>query len=350
MLRKIGPLVVGLGVLISMSACGGDDTTGGAGNSTGTGGSSGTGGGSGTGGSSATGGSSGGTGGSLPDASTGAGGGTGGSTGTGGTTGTGGSAGGGSTGTGGVRDSGADSDAAAVSPLFSFFVTSTGTGASGGNLNGLTGADQKCQSLAAAVGAGGKTWRAYLSVSAAADGGGAVNARDRIGSGPWYNVKGALIAQNLTTLHEEGDAGMNGITGATGLDEHGNAVTTGGDSGGTNQHDIMTGSMADGRAFPAVPDLTCAGWTSSQAAPPPVPADAATDAASDASPSDAAVIPGPRAQVGHVNRTGTNLPPLNASWNSSHATPGCAQADITQVGGAGRIYCFAVASSNAGDL
>jgi hypothetical protein len=104
----------------------------------------------------------------------------------------------------------------------------------------------------------------------------------------------------------------------------------------------VTGSMADGRAFPAVPDFTCAGWTSNEAAPPRPAADAgdAGDAAADAS------VPNPRAQVGHINRTGTNPPPLNASWNSSHSTMGCAQADLTQVGGAGRIYCFAVATPN----
>jgi hypothetical protein len=157
---------------------------------------------------------------------------------------------------------------------------------------------------------------------------------------------------------------MNGLTAATGLDEHGNRVPTGGDSGGLQEHDILTGSQVDGRAFPAVPDNTCAGWTSSQAGPPRPPADAGDAAASDAtsegpsldaSQPDGAGLPDvasgeagdaatavPVAFVGHVNRTGTNAAPANASWNSSHATRGCSQADLMGVGGAGRIYCFAV--------
>jgi hypothetical protein len=218
----------------------------------------------------------------------------------------------------------------------------------GGNLGGLTGADQKCQTLAAAVGAGSKTWHAYLSLSSGGPDGGVVNARDRIGPGPWYNVRGALIATDLTTLHEENDAGMNGITASTGLDENGNPVPMGGDSG-VNQHDILTGSMPDGRAFAASPDLTCGGWTSNVAGPPPVivsdaaseAGDAALDAADASDSGDGAL--GPRAFVGHVNRTGTNGPPANASWNSSHPTPGCSQADLARVGGSGRIYCFALA-------
>jgi hypothetical protein len=278
-------------------------------------------------------------------------GGTAGTAATGGTTG-----GGGATGTGGgARDASADVGTDhTVSAQFSFFVTSTGS-ADGGKLGGLSGADQKCQMLASAVGAGSKTWHAYLSLSSGGPDGGVVNARDRIGTGPWYNVNGELIATNIAALHEENDAGMNGINAATGLDENGNRVPVGGDGGGgTNQHDILTGSMPDGRAFPATPDFTCAGWTSNEAAPPPVvPSDAASDAsdaaieaaaeaAVDAALADATTTPGPRAYVGHVNRTGTNAPPANASWNSSHATPGCAQADLVRVGGAGRVYCFAV--------
>ncbi len=259
---------------------------------------------------------------------------------------------GGSSGAGGAPDASADSSGdSAVSPLFSFFVTSTGS-TDGGNLGGLSGADQKCQTLATAVGAASKTWHAYLSLSSGGPDGGAVNARDRIGAGPWHNVNGALIANDLATLHEENDAGMNGINAATGVDEHGAPVPTGGDSG-TNQHDILTGSMPDGRAFPASPDFTCVGWTSNQAGPPPVVvsdaatdappgSDAATDAASGAVEDGGDAAVGPRAYVGHVNRTGTNAPPVNASWNSSHVTPGCAQADLARVGGAGRLYCFAV--------
>jgi len=337
MLRSFGPLIIGLSSLVLVAGCGGDDTggTGGGGGSSG-----------GTGGSAATGGAGGGTGGAGGvggmDASAG-GGGAGGTAGSGGSGGRGGSAGGGgSTGTGGVREGGNDAPTSdvAVSPLFSFFVTSTGSGAQGGNLGGLAGADQKCQTL----GAHGKTWKAYLSVSAGGDGSGAINARDRIGSGPWYNIKGDLIARNLTELHEEGDAGMNGLTAATGLDENGNPVPTANnpDAGTRNEHDILTGSMPDGRAFPSVPNFDCNGWTSNQAAPPPVPADAGDAAASVAAAE--ASVPGPRAEVGHINRTGTNAPPANASWNSSHSTPGCSQANIQQVGGAGRIYCFAVAT------
>lgn len=329
MLRSFGPWIIGLSSLVLIAGCG-DDSTGGAG-----------GGGGGTGGSTASGGAGGGTGGGGGmDASTGTGGS--GGAGTGGATGSGGSAGSsGSTGTGGARDSGTDGPT--VSPLFSFFVTSTGSGANGGNLMGLAGADQKCQTL----GGHGKTWHAYLSVSAGADGSAATNARDRIGAGPWYNIKGDLIATNVATLHEEGDAGMNGITGATGLDENGNSVPTvaNADAGIRNEHDILTGSMPDGRAFPAVPNLDCNGWTSNQAAPPATPADAGEAGVSDASAE--ASVPGPRAQVGHINRMGTGAPPTdNASWNSAHPTPGCAQADIQRVGGAGRIYCFAVATSN----
>jgi hypothetical protein len=245
-----------------------------------------------------------------------------------------------------------------VSPLFSFFVSSTGS-MDGGNLGGITGADQKCASLATAVGAGSKPWHAYLSQSTGGVDGGAINARDRIGLGPWYNVNGTLIAMTLAALHEEGDSGMNGINASTALDENGNPVPMGVD-GGLNEHDILTGSMPDGRAFAASsPNLDCLGWTSNQAGPPLVEAgadaadgseaaveaavEAGLDAASDAEAAafDAASV-GPRAFVGHENRTGTNGPPANASWNSSHPTPGCSQADFVAVGGNGRIYCFAV--------
>jgi hypothetical protein len=143
---------------------------------------------------------------------------------------------------------------------------------------------------------------------------------------------------------------MNGITAATGLDENGNPVPNmaNPDAGIRNEHDILTGSMPDGRAFPPIPDFTCAGWTSSEPAPTPVATDAAAGDAGDAATDAAAEasVPGPRAQVGHVNRFGTNLPPANASWNSSHSTPGCSQANIAQVGGAGRIYCFALGTGN----
>lgn len=319
MRRSSGFSTIAMALLMTIAACSSDDTT--PAGPTGTGGSGGTA----AGGTAGSGGTSNGTG------------------------------GGGTTGSGGARDGSADvSRDHAVSANFSFFVTSTGS-VDGGKLGGLAGADEKCQTLAAAVGAGSKTWHAYLSLSSGGPDGGVVNARDRIGAGPWSNVDGVVIATDLATLHEENDAGMNGITGETALDELGNRVPTGGDAGGTNQHDILTGSLPDGRAFPAAPDFTCAGWTSNQAGPPPVvPSDAASDAsdaaieaaaeaAVDAALGDAAGTAIPRAFVGHVNRTGTNAPPANASWNSSHATPGCAQADLVRVGGAGRVYCFAVA-------
>jgi hypothetical protein len=226
---------------------------------------------------------------------------------------------------GSIADTGAPPDAttatdAGTSSLFSFFVTSVGSGDAGGDLGGVAGADAKCQMLAAAVGAGGRTWHAYLSTGGATP----VNARDRIGSGPWYNVRGAKIAGDLAQLHEEGDAGMNWVSATTALDENGNPIPTG-TAGTTNQHDILTGSDTGGRALPGSPDLTCAAWTSSLASGAPTP---------DGGPV-------PAAQVGHENRTGTNAPPASMSWNSSHATPGCAAADLQRVGGAGRLYCFA---------
>jgi hypothetical protein len=150
---------------------------------------------------------------------------------------------------------------------------------------------------------------------------------------------------------------MNGISATTGIDEHGNAVPTmaNAEAGVRNEHDILTGSQPDGRAYPASgPNYDCAGWTSNQAAPPAVPADAASEGGAlvdtgllDGALADAAP-PGPVARVGHVNRMGTAPPPNNnASWNSVHTTPGCAQADIRRVGGAGRTYCFALGSTQS---
>ncbi len=218
-----------------------------------------------------------------------------------------------------IADAGPDATIAdAGESPFSFFVTSVGSGAQGGNLGGLTGADAKCQMLAAAVGAGSRTWHAYLSVSGASP----VNARDRIGPGPWFNVRGVKIAEDIAQLHEE-DGGMNNIGAATSLDEKGNPVPSvnAADAGTRNEHDILTGSDTSGRALPATPDRTCASWTSSTA-----------------SGSGGTV---PTAEVGHENRMGTNAPPASMSWNSSHTTPGCSQADLQSVGGAGRLYCFA---------
>jgi hypothetical protein len=199
-------------------------------------------------------------------------------------------------------------------------VTSVGSGAAGGDLGGLGGADQKCQTLAAAVGAGSRTWHAYLSVGGATP----VNARDRIGNGPWFNVQGVKIADTVAQLHEENGT-TNNITAATALDEHGNPVPTANTAdGGRNEHDILTGSDDGGRALPASPDRTCTSWTSSTA----------SDAGGTV----------PTAEVGHANRMGTNAPPASMSWNSSHTTPGCAQGDLQRVGGAGRLYCFALSN------
>jgi len=197
---------------------------------------------------------------------------------------------------------------------FSFFVTSVGSG-KGADLGGLAGADAHCQKLASSVGAGGKTWHAYLSTQSW-DGQAAINARDRIGTGPWCNVKGALIARSVSHLHgdvlEEARIG-NAINWATALTERGQPVKRAGDT--PNEHDIITGSTPDGRAFVNdVSDRTCKNYTSSAA--------------------DGAV------QVGHFDRTGAV--PTALSWNSAHASRGCGQANLVSTGGAGYFYCFAV--------
>ena len=196
---------------------------------------------------------------------------------------------------------------------FSFFVTSVGSG-KGADLGGLEGADAHCQKLAAAVGAGNRTWRAYLS-SQSWDGKPAVNARDRIGTGPWFNVKGALIARNVAHLHgdnlEEARIG-NAVNWSTALTEQGQSVKRAGDT--PNEHDILTGSQPDGRAFVNdTSDRTCKNYTSSA--------------------EDGAV------QVGHFDRTGGVHTAL--SWNSAHASRGCSQAKLVSTGGAGYFYCFA---------
>jgi len=187
-----------------------------------------------------------------------------------------------------------------------FFVTSVGSGR-GGDLGGVAGADRHCQQLADTAGLGHKTWRAYVSAPAGAAGG-PVNARDRIGNGPWINTHGVVVARNLAELH-----GDNNINKETALDEHGNHIKVRGDT--PNQHDIMTGSNMDGTLSTQAPDTTCHGWTSSN---------------------EGAAI------VGHVDRTGTNPDPVrNVSWNSSHATPGCSTEALAKVGGGGLLYCFA---------
>jgi hypothetical protein len=185
-----------------------------------------------------------------------------------------------------------------------FFVTSRGPG-SGGNLGGLAGADAHCQMLAQAEGAGDHTWRAYLSTSAA-NGQPAVNARDRIGAGPWYNALGELIAANVDELHSD-EANINKEMAVT---ERGDTVNGVGDT--PNQHDILAGSRPDGTAYPADDDLTCRNWTSGTEG---------------------------RAQVGHHDRRGIGEGPN--PWNSVHATRGCSQQEFEATGGAGLYYCFA---------
>ena len=196
----------------------------------------------------------------------------------------------------------------AASPAnMTFFVTSVGTG-KGADLGGLEGADRHCQSLAQAAGAGTRTWRAYLSLQA---GGGStsVNARDRIGRGPWQNAKGVVIARDVRELHD-----TNNLTKQTALTEKGDIVKGRGDT--PVEHDILTGSQPDGSAFAAGEDRTCGNWTRS-----------GTEGV---------------AMVGHHDRTGTGEPPAAMSWNSSHTTRGgCSQDALRSTGGAGLFYCFA---------
>ena len=195
-----------------------------------------------------------------------------------------------------------------------FFLTSAGSG-KGADLGGLAGADAHCQKLAAAsgvAGAGARNWRAYLSTSAVAAAAGnpaqpAVNARDRIGKGPWFNAKGDLIAADVEQLH-----GANLLTKATALNERGGVVNGAGDT--PNQHDILTGSRIDGTALSPSPNLTCGNWTQS---------------------GDGA------AMIGHHDRRGLVTDAWALSWNSSHQTRGCGQDALRSTGGAGLFYCFA---------
>lgn len=200
----------------------------------------------------------------------------------------------------------AQSAPAPAQPM-SFFITSVGLG-DGANLGGIAGADKHCQALAQAAGAGGKTWRAYLSTQGA----GAVNARDRIGKGPWFNAKGQSIAKDIGDLHgdtiEQARFG-NTLTKMTALSEKGQPVKGVGDS--AVEHDILTGSTTDGRAPTGAEDRTCKNWTSN---------------ASDGS-----------AFLGHHDRTGGP----GVSWNSVHPSRGCGQKDLVATGGAGYFYCFA---------
>ena len=188
-----------------------------------------------------------------------------------------------------------------------FFITSAGPG-NGADLGGLEGADQHCQQLAEAAGAGDHTWRAYLSTQAS-DGEPAVNARDRIGEGPWQNAAGVVIAQSVDELH-----GDNNLDKQTALDEQGEVVNGRGDS--PNRHDILTGSQADGIAFPAGEDRSCGNWTMSG--------------------------PEGAAMVGHHDRMGLRDDAPSRSWNSSHPSRGgCSQAALQGTGGDGLFYCFA---------
>lgn len=188
----------------------------------------------------------------------------------------------------------------------SFFVTSTTPG-KGGDLGGLAGADAHCQSLAQAAGAGNKTWRAYLSAHATANSP-VVNARDRIGAGPWQNAKGVVIAKSVDDLHSPSA----NLTKQTLLTEKGDVVNGRGDT--PNEHDILTGSTAEGRAFPANLSLTCGNWTSSTFG---------------------------SAEVGHSDRQGLTDTDIAKSWNSSHMSRSCSQPDLVATGGAGKFYCFA---------
>ena len=187
----------------------------------------------------------------------------------------------------------------------SFFISSTGSGR-GGDLGGLAGADRLCTTLASAVGEGNKTWRAYLSTQPG-PGGDGVNARDRIGKGPWRNAKGVVIAQNVTELH-----GVNNINKETALTEKGEVVNASGDT--PNMHDILTGSQPDGTAIAGGVDTTCRNWTSSGEG---------------------------AAMVGHHNRAGLDDSAPSKSWNSSHQSRGCSLDALKATGGDARIYCFA---------
>jgi hypothetical protein len=221
-----------------------------------------------------------------------------------------------------------------------FFVTSEPIG-DGGNLGGLAGADAHCQKLATAVGAGGKTWHAYLSTQAR-PGQPAINARDRIGRGPWYNFDGVMIARDLAHLHgdtlELARLGNN-LNKRTGLTEKGQIVPGLNDyqvprdteweysktTPYTNRHETLTGSQLDGRAFPPGVDYTCNNWTSNQDPPP--------------GPQNLEGGPGrPNVQIGFPDRNGGG----NGSWNSSHGTSGCSQTALNLTHGVGNLYCFAI--------
>jgi hypothetical protein len=197
--------------------------------------------------------------------------------------------------------------ASAQQASMTFFVTSAGPG-KGADLGGLDGADKHCASLAQAAGSSGKTWHAYLSTQGA----NAVNARDRIGKGPWQNAKGTVIATSVDDLH----SANNKLTKQTALSEKGDVINGRGDQ--PNRHDILTGSTTDGKAFPADKDMTCKNYTSSTQG---------------------------TVMVGHSDRSGLDDSAPAKSWNSSHPSRGpdggCSQADLKSTGGDGLLYCFA---------
>ena len=195
----------------------------------------------------------------------------------------------------------------------SFFIASTVPGT--GNLGGLAGADAICQNLAAAFGAGAHTWHAYLSQQQQGNIP-SVNARGRIGPGPWYNAKGALVASNAADLHGDQQRDRNNIQKTTALNEKGEMVKGVGDM--PNEHDMLTGSDSDGRAFTDGIDHTCANWTSDGTA-------------------NAAGAP-VRAMLGHSDRSGGG----NTSWNAAHMSQNCTKAGLIATGGAGHFYCFAI--------
>jgi hypothetical protein len=195
-------------------------------------------------------------------------------------------------------------------PNMTFFVTGAGPG-KGADLGGLEGADAHCQTLAARHGAGGKTWRAYLSTQEAA-GKPAVNARDRIGNGPWQNFKGTVVAASVDDLHSDN----NKLSFDNSVSERGFIIP--GVGFAPNRHDVLTGSTPEGRAFPTAEDRTCKNWTSS------------TQGA---------------AMLGHIDRKGLRDDAPARSWNSSHPSRGpeggCSQSDLRSTGGDGLLYCFA---------
>ena len=205
----------------------------------------------------------------------------------------------------------AASSAPAQSADTTFFLTSSGPG-KGGDLGGIEGADRHCQTLAQAAGAGAKTFHAYLSTQGI-DGKPAVNARDRIGKGPWQNAKGVVIAKDVTELH----SASNNLTKQTALSEKGEVINGRGDT--PNRHDVLTGSQADGTAFAPGEDRTCKNWTSSTQG---------------------------SAMLGHSDRIGLRDDDASKSWNASHPSRGpdggCSQADLKSTGGDGLLYCFAV--------